>query len=417
MNQEPSHDLAVYLGLQGFFVEDVELVRDGRYGRIKLVRIARLSGRHTCSECGKRHTRGLFDEFEPVRFRDCSIGDHPTFLEVRAMRVACCGGTRVEQLPFGMPGFRMTHRFFERLAALCTRLPVETVARMAGLSWDTVARVDKRAIEMALGDRSLDGMRLRWIGVDEVSRTGGHVYFTVVTDLETGRVVWIADGKGEKGFLPFLEALGPIGRRRIRGVVSDLGYKGLVEEHLPGAIPILDRFHIVQWVNEALNQLRRRLFSGAPQDELGRTMKVKKWMLLSARERLRHKDKLVLAQLMAQNEPLYQAYLLKEQLRGILQHAWKYFGALRSRLEEWIDAVKETGHRELVRIAERLEPHIESVVAGHRHPVRLGLVESINSKIAALRVQARGYRDPEYFKLKIFQRCSLPDNPWAQIVL
>jgi transposase len=395
----------------------LELIEDGRYGRIKVVRIARCSGRHICSECGKRHARGLFDEFEPVRFRDCSIGDHPTFLEVRAMRVACCSGTRVERLPFAMPGFRMTQRFFERLAALCTRMPVATVAGMAGLSWDTVARVDKRAIEMALGDRSLDGMRLRWIGVDEVSRTGGHVYFTVVTDLETGRVVWIADGKGEKGFLPFLEALGPGGCRRIRGVVSDLGYKGLVEEHLPRAIPILDRFHIVQWMNEALNQLRRRLFSGAPQDELGRTLKVKKWMLLSARERLRHKDKLVLAQLMAQNEPLYQAYLLKEQLRGILQHAWKYFGALRHRLEEWIEATKDTGHRELVRIAERLEPHIDSVVAGHRHKVRMGLVESVNSKIAALRVQARGYRDPEYFKLKIFQRCSLPDNPWAQIVL
>jgi transposase len=67
--------------------------------------------------------------------------------------------------------------------------------------------------------------------------------------------------------------------------------------------------------------------------------------------------------------------------------------------------------------ADSLEPHVEAVVAGHKHDIKLGLVESINSKIAALRVQARGYRDPEYFKLKIFQRCSLPDNPWAQIVL
>jgi transposase len=140
-------------------------------------------------------------------------------------------------------------------------------------------------------------------------------------------------------------------------------------------------------------------------------------MLLSARERLRHSDKLVLKQLMELNEPLYQAYLLKEQLRGILQHAWKYFGALRRRLEEWIEATRETGQQELRRIANRLEPHIESVIAGHRHQLRMGLVESVNSKIAALRVQARGYRDPEYFKLKIFQRCSLPDNPWAEIVL
>jgi transposase len=417
MNQEPPHDLAVYLGLQGFEVEAIEITEDRVGRKIKVVHLQRYDGWHVCPDCGRKHRQGLFDEFERTRFRDCSIGDFPTYLEVQAMRVACCGGTRVEQMPFGMPGFRMTRRFFERVAALCTKLPIQTVARMADLSWDTTARLDKRAIEMALGDMDPSLMKLRWIGVDEVSRTGGHVYFTIVTDLESGHVVWIGDGKGEKGFLPFIEALGPKGQRRIRGVVSDLGYKSVVETHLPRAIPILDRFHIVQWMNEALNQLRRRLFSGAPTDELGRTLKVKKWMLLSARERLRRKDKLVLRRLMELNEPLYQAYLLKEHLRGILQHAWKYFGALRRRLEEWIEATRETGLRELRRIADRLEPHIESVIAGHRHQLRMGLVESVNSKIAALRVQARGYRDPEYFKLKIFQRCSLPDNPWAEIVL
>ncbi len=46
------------------------------------------------------------------------------------MRVACCGGTRVERLPFVMAGFRMTGRLFERIAALCTRLPIEVVAHL-----------------------------------------------------------------------------------------------------------------------------------------------------------------------------------------------------------------------------------------------------------------------------------------------
>jgi transposase len=363
------------------------------------------------------HGRGLFEEFEAVRFRDTSVGDFETYLEIHAMRVRCCAGTRVERVAFAMPGFRMTRRFFERIAALCTRLPVETVAVMAGLAWDTVARVDKRAIELALGDRA-DALRgLRWIGVDEVSRTGGHVYFTVVTDLETGRVVWIGDGKGEAGLQPFFERLGRRGRRRLRGVVSDLGYHGVVAAQVPHAVHILDRFHIVQWMNEALNQLRRRLFTGAPADTLGRSFKVKKWLLLSARERLAHKDKLLLTKLMQHNEPLYQGYLLKEQLRAILQYPWTYLGVLRRRLEEWMDAVMATELVELMRVAWRLAPHIEAVVAGHRHQLKMGLVESINSKIAALRVQARGYRDPEYFKLKIFQRCGLPDNPWAQIVL
>jgi transposase len=420
-SQEPTQDLAIYLGLQGFKVEAVDVVQapsvwePGR--RIKVVRLRRRSGLHHCSECDQGHRQGLFEEFERIRFRDCSIGDFETYLEVRAMRVACCGGTRVERLPFAMDGFRMTRRFFERVAALCTKLPIQTVAAMVNLSWDTVARVDKRAIRLALGAEGPDLGRLRWIGVDEVSRTGGHVYFTIVTDLVSGRVVWIGDGKGEKGLQPFLELLGRKGRRKLRGVVSDLGYKGVIETSLPKATWILDRFHIIQWVNQALNQLRRRLFSGAPTDELGRTLKVKKWLLLTARERLRHQHKLELGRLMALNEPLYQGYLLKEQLRGILQYPWKYFGALLKRLDEWVAMARATATAEFVRVADRLEPHLMAVVAGHRHHVKLGLVESVNSKIAALRVQARGYRDPEYFKLKIFQRCSLPENPWAQVVL
>jgi transposase len=421
MRQEPPDDLIVYLGLQGFGVDEVEVIAAPRPGdltrQIKIVRLINRRGRHVCSECGKVWSRGLFEEFEPVRFRDTSIGDLETYLEIHAMRVACCGGTRVEQLPFAMPGFRMTRRFFERVAALCTRLSVHAVAALGRLSWDTVARIDKRAIELALGDRTADLQGLRWIGVDEVSRTGGHVYFTIVTNLVSGRVVWIGDGKGETGLTPFLETLGNRRCRRIRGVVSDLGYQAVIAARIPRAIHILDRFHIVQWVNEALNQLRRHLFSAAPADDVGRTFKIKKWLLLRARERLAHKDKLLLAKLMELNAPLFQAYLLKEQLRGILHYPWKYLGALRRRLEEWIDAVMATDLVELMRVALRLAPHLDAVIAGHRYHLKMGLVESINSKIAALRVQARGYRDPEYFKLKIFQRCSLPDNPWAQIVL
>ena len=417
MNQERDDFVATYLGLQGFAVVAVVHEHHLRRGRVKVVRIERRSGQHECSQCARRHSSALFTEPVPIWLRDCSLGDVETYLEVQPVRVACCGGTRVERLPFAMPGHRMTRRFFERLAALCTRLPVQAVAMMANLSWATVAKVDGRAIELALGDRTAALQGLRWIGVDEVSRTGGRVYFTIVTNLESGRVVWIGDGKGRKGLLPFLRALRAKGRRKIRGAVSDLGYQSILASRLPRAIHVLDRFHIVQWVNEALTQIRRRLFSGAPRDELGRTLKAKKWMLLSARENLEHKHKLLLNELLQLNQPLYTAYLLKEQLRGVLRYPWKRFAVLRERLQEWILAVFGAGLPELQRVAHRLANHLDAVIAGHEHDVPLGLCEAVNGKIRVLRFQARGYRDPEYFKLKIFQRCSLPDNPWAKIVL
>ena len=90
---------------------------------------------------------------------------------------------------------------------------------------------------------------------------------------------------------------------------------------------------------------------------------------------------------------------------------------LRERLQEWILAVFDAVLPEFKKVADRLAKHLDSVIAGHQHDVPLGLAESRNSQIAALRFQARGYRDPEYFKLKILQRCGLPHNPWARIVL
>lgn len=417
MNQERNDLVATYLGLQGFAVVAVVHERHVRRGRVKVVRIERRSGQHECPQCGRRHASALFTEPEPIWLRDCSLGDVETYLEVQPVRLSCCGGTRVERLPFAMPGFRMTRRFFERLAALCTRLPVAAVATMANFSWETVARVDMRAIELGLGDRTAALADLRWLAVDEVSRTGGRQYFTIVTDLESGRVVWIGDGKGRHGLLPFLRALRAKGRRKLKGVVSDLGYLAIIVARLPHAVHILDRFHIVQWVNRALDELRRRLFSATPRDALGSTFKVKKWLLLSARENLARQDKRLLNELMEQNLPLYRGYLLKEQLRALLRHPWTYFGVLRARLREWILAVFDAELPEFRTVANRLARHLDAVIAGHQHDVPLGLAESRNSQIAALRFQARGYRDPEYFKLKILQRCGLPHNPWARIVL
>jgi len=164
MNQNERDDLAIYLGLQDFEVRLVETEVSLRRGRIKVLYVGRRSGTHCCPECGREHAAGRFEEVEAIRFRDCSIGDFETYLEGEPMRVACCGGTRIERLRFAMPGFRMTRRFFERIAALCTRLPIAVVAQMAKLSWATVAKVDGRAIELGLGDRPLDLTRLRWIG-------------------------------------------------------------------------------------------------------------------------------------------------------------------------------------------------------------------------------------------------------------
>src|SRR2546428_3678767 len=171
MSQEREDSVAAYLGLQGFDVIAVERVLHPRRGRVKIVRILRRDGHHECPDCGRRHARSAFAEIEPIRLRDSSIGDLETYLEARPNRIACFGGARGEGLPFAMPNFRMTRRFFERIAALCTRLPVAAVAEMAKLSWAAGAKVDGRAIQLAPGDPSEAPPDLHWVRVVPMVRT------------------------------------------------------------------------------------------------------------------------------------------------------------------------------------------------------------------------------------------------------
>jgi transposase len=419
--QGSSHAAAVYFGLQGFEVEDVEILPQPTVAKparkVKVVTVRDLRDYHQCRKCRRRHQQGAFQESVPIMFRDSSLGDYVTMLKVYPWRVRCCGGTSREALPFEQVGFRTTTRFFERIAALCTRATVHEVAQMAELSWNTVFRMDKKAIELALGGQQPDLDGVRKIGVDEVSRTGGRRFFTIITDLESGRVIHIGDGKGKAAIQEFVDRLGPLRAKKIRVTASDLGYLKKLQDAFPNAVHVLDRFHTVKWMNDAVNEVRREVFGGAPDTEAGKTMKAKQWMLLSGRENLEHGDKLHLKKLMDLNQPLFQAYLLKEELRSILRHSWTYLGALRARLETWCTATIESNLEKLVIVGKRVRKNAEAIIAGYKEKVRQGLVEGTNSKIQRLRVQARGYRDKDYFKLKIFQKCSLPKNPWAEIVL
>ncbi len=390
--QESYSAYSKYLGFQGFGINDVEIRQKGltATGARWLAKVAILEpqgGLHRCPKCGKRHaegTPGCFQESEAILIRDCSLGDFETYVEIYPYRVSCCEGSFREEIGIRAEGFRMTVRFFERVAALCTRLPIQKVKNMANLSWDTVCRVDKAACLLFLGDTEPCLKGLRYIGVDEVSYTGKRQFFTIVSDLETGRVVYIGDGKGKKGFYPFVEKLGKRARRRIKGTASDLGYLSLLKKKFKKALHVLDRFHIVKWMNDAINKLRRRLFGGAPKDEIGKQAKELWWLLLKRREDLSKEEKVTLQQLMEQNEPLYKAYLLKEELRTILRYPWKYLGAAKRNLINWYEAAIESALPELKKVSNRIEEYIENILNGFKVPIKLGLVESINLTIAPI---------------------------------
>src|SRR5438552_1235019 len=165
-------------------------------------------------------------------------------------------------------------------------------------------------------------VRLRRIGIDEVSFRRGHRYLTLVVDHDSGRIVWASEGARAKQSLDgFLDALGPERARRIEAVSIDMapGYYQALRERLPQAALCIDPFHVVRLANHALNLVRRHEWNrhGRSKTGTGRWLMGTRWALVTAPERQSERQRSLLAELEQANRTLCSAYLLKEQLRAL----------------------------------------------------------------------------------------------------
>jgi len=79
--------------------------------------------------------------------------------------------------------------------------------------------------------------------------------------------------------------------------------------------------------------------------------------------------------------------------------------AMTSLLADWpaekLAEAKASGIRLIVGMALILERHREGLLNYYRYPISTGPLEGTNNKIKTLKRQAYGYRDPEFYRLKI----------------
>ena len=99
------------------------------------------------------------------------------------------------------------------------------------------------------------------------------------------------------------------------------------------------------------------------------------------------------------NTPLTTAYYLKEDLLQIWQQKNKVIARLV--LNDWIRRADASGIAMLQQFASTLEEHREGILAYYDYPISTGPLEGINNKIQTMKRQAYGFRDHEFFKLKI----------------
>jgi len=271
------------------------------------------------------------------------------------------------------------------------------VSGLTGLSWDTVKDIVQAQLQHDYGQPRLKD--LKFLAIDEIYVGKRKRFYTLVLDLESGQIVWVGHGRG-------LAALGQFWRRlrlskaRIQAVAMDMSgaYWAAVLEHLPGVAVVFDRFHIMKLMNEKLDELRRRLVREAA-GAMRQTIKGTRYLLLTRAANLAKEKLPKLADALKLNQPLSQAYYLKEELSLLWEQPSR--AAMEDFLRQWCARAMETGIALLRQMAKTLQLHARGILSWWEHRLSSGKMEGVNNKIKTLTRQAYGYRDEAFFILKL----------------
>jgi transposase len=297
----------------------------------------------------------------------------------------------VAEVPWADHGARSTRSFDEQVAWLAVRCDQSATSELMRISWRTVGWIVARVSErLGAGQARLDG--LRRIGIDETSFRKGQRYLIVVVDHDTGRLVWMAEGRDEAALDRFFYELGSERAKLITHVTADAGswIANVVALRCPQAVRCMDTFHVVQWATDALDEVRRQVWNAARRKnkKLAADLKGARFALWKGGDRLSARQQAKLDWIEKTNQPLYRAYLLKEQIRLVFQLP---FDDALDLIDVWLDWALDSGLEPFVRLAKTITNHLDPILATLVHGLTNARIEGLNTRIKLIIRRAFGF--------------------------
>lgn len=353
-----------------------------------------------CPVCNKKRRKVI--EIKKRKVRDLNFNKEKCYIVFNSFRIKCkCGYRSMEKLNFVLPNEMITERFADHIFELCEKMSITDAAKFAMVNWRTAKRIDKQKLKEKFKDlKNIKPMR---IGVDEIAHEKGHKYLTIVRDLDGG-VIWVGEKRKKETLDCFFKELGKKKCKKITVAVIDMWdpYIKSIKENTNAEI-VFDKFHIAKKINEAVDDIRKKEFAKADKQER-LMMKHKRFLILYRNKNLNKEQEKDLNELMDLNKKLYRAYLLKEQALSIFDRRQKNVAL--ERLEIWKENISKAKIKEFSKLLKTFEHYWYGIENYFRHRVTNGASEGYNNKINIIKRRVYGFKDIEYFKLKILQSCS-----------
>ena len=344
--------------------------------------------------------RAEIKDWQERTWRHLDTCEYHTIISARVPRVVLSDGhTLTVRVPWAEPGGRFTKRFESRIIALLEQCrTVRGAARLARLTDDQAEGVMNRAVARGLLRRG--DQPLTYIGLDEKAIAKGHRYATILNDLAGSRVIDVVPERTGEAAAALLRQLPEGQREKIAAVAMDMwpAYIRAVEEVLPSADIVFDRFHVKKHLGEAVDKVRRkehRELSAAG----NLILKGSKYLWLKTHEDMRLKAAREFRALLVQDLQTGTAWALKENF----DHFWSYrqWGRACRFVHHWMETAFATGLGPLEKAAEMIGHHAEGILNFIYHRITNAASEGINSTIQSLKHAARGLPAFKNFRTRV----------------
>jgi len=356
-----------------------------------------------CSGCDRRAPG--YDRLPSRRFEFVPLWQIAVYFVYAMRRVDCSKcGVKVEKVPWcdGKNQLTTTYRWF--LAGWAKRLCWKEVAEAFGTTWQNVFRSVKHAVFWGLAHRSLEDIEA--IGVDEVQWQKGHKYLTLVYQIDAGckRLLWIGRDRTSKTFLRFFRMLGKERSSQLKFVCSDMWkpYLKVIAKKAAQAINILDRFHIMQKMSKAIDEVRASEARQMKADGYEEILKHSRWCLLKRPENLTDKETVKLSELLKYNLRSVRAHLLKEDF----QRFWEYVspGWAGKFLDQWCTRTMRSKLEPMKKVARTLRTHRSLILNWFKAKGQFssGIVEGLNNKVKLTTRKSYGFRTYEAIEIALY---------------
>lgn len=365
-----------------------------------------------CAECRKPCPG--YDQLPMRWFRFVPLWGLQVFFYYARRRVQCPQhGILAEYLPWACGKHPYTLAFQVWLARWARRLSWKEVGHLFHVSWDTVAGTVEAAVEFGLQHRTWGVIES--LGFDEVHLGAKRRFWTVVYQIDEHcrRLLWVGKDRTAATVNLFFDQVPPETRQGIRYVCSDLWRATLsvVRKRLPGALHILDRFHLKRLQSEALDQIRRREQIALHQAGRRPLLKNARWSLLRLPANWTPEDRSRMKDLLRHNLQTVRAWLHIDQF----EQFWTYRSPTWAGkfLDAWCRRVNRSRLQPLQRVAKTFQRHRDLMLNWFRarKPFSNGVVEGFNNKLKLVTKRSYGFRSDYWLEIALYHNLGKLPEP------